>query len=101
MLLNLNDREVKFRRANFIPFLPVLFFHGPKKLIFLSVILEGSLSLDLMFCNRYLHPLDVNISHVEHDSPQLESTQETDSIDVFLKINYSKTSWSETNETYH
>ena len=99
MLLNLNDGGVKFRRSNFILFLPFLFSMDLK--IFLSVILEGSLSLYLMFCNRYLHPLDVNISHVEHDSPQLESTQETDSIDVFLKINYSKTSWSETNETYH
>ena len=44
-----------------------------------------------MFGNRYLHLLDVNISHVElHDFPQLESTQETDSIDVFLKINCRK-----------
>ena len=97
MLLNLNDGGLKLRRANFILFLPVLFLVDLK--IFLSVIL-GSLTLDLMFCNRYLHPLDVNISHVEHDFPQLESTQETDSIDVFLKINCSKTSWSETNETY-
>ena len=64
--------------------------------IFLSVIPEGSLSLNLMFCNQYLHPLDINISHLEHDFPQLESTQETNSIDVFLKINCSKTSWSET-----
>ena len=98
MFLSLNDGGVKFRRANFILFLPVLLYMDLK--IFLSVILEGSLSLDLMFCNRYLHPFDVNISHFEHDFPQLESTQETGSIDVFLKISCSKTSWSETNETY-
>ena len=54
----------------------------------------------LLSCNRYLHPLDVNISHIEHDFPQLESTQETDSIDVVLKINFFKKSGSETNETY-
>ena len=34
-----------------------------------------------------------------HDFLQLESTQETNSVDVkFLKINCLKTSWSETNE---
>ena len=84
MLLNLNAGGVKFRRANFILSSTGSFFMDLK--IFLSVIQGGSLSLDLMFCNRYLH--------------QLESTQETDSIDVFLKIDCPKTSWSETNKTY-
>ena len=92
-----NEGRVKFRRSNSILFLPVLFFMDLK--IFLPVILEGSLSLDLMFCNLYLHSLDVNISHVEHDFPQLKSAKETDSIDAFIKINCSKTSWSETKET--
>ena len=45
MLFNLDDGGVKFRRANFILFLPALFFMNLK--ISLSAILEGSLSLDL------------------------------------------------------
>ena len=45
MLLNLDEGGVIFRRANFILFLPLLLFIDLK--IFLSVILEGSLSLDL------------------------------------------------------
>ena len=89
MLHFLNDGEVKFLVANFILFLPVL-CRGHK--IFPS---SNPRRFPVpRFCNQCLHPLDVNISHVEHDSPQLESTQETDS------INSSKPSWSETNEKY-
>ena len=70
---------------------------APDLKIFLSLILEGSLSLYLMFCNRYLHPLDANISHVEHDFPQLESTQEADSIDVKNKLFENKLVWNKRN----
>ena len=84
MLLDLNDEGVKFRGAYFILLLPVRFFMDLK--IFLSVILEGS------FCYRYLHPLDDNIPHIEHDFLPLGSTQETVSIDVFFKKNCSKAS---------
>ena len=99
MLLNLDDGEVKFRRDNCIVFLLVLFFMNLN--ISLSVILEGSLSLDLqlcgifpcfleLFCNWYLRPLNVDISNVEHDFPQLESTEETDSTDVFFQKKFFK-----------